>query len=433
MSLQIITELLDKQKLVERMLRNQTMHHQELVESVTHKQHLTELRGVLGRLSPGDIAEILDALTLEDARLLWAQVSPAVEEDILWNLPESVRGPLVGERQPQFSQGLINAYELVDGRIRVTQLGGYQDLVAAKPIWLDLFAISDSERRAIGRHYRLNLPNPDELTDIEVSARFYIAENDEIHLHSNFLLNRGATPHSIPVAFIINTDILFTLRNEELPVFRLQRLRARNQAGSVTDCKDVLLDLYDADVEYSADAMEDGYITLRQAGQKVLSETMTDAEATRILADIASEEDLNGLIQGNMLNAQRAMSFLIRNRLLSKRQLVAANQILRDIESINKHTAFLLEKINFLMDATVGFINVNQNRHISQLTIINIVFMPLNLLAGMGGMSEYTMMTEAVPWPLAYSLLVVGMLLTGWLTFVVLQHFEKKRKPTKPG
>ncbi len=432
MSLQTITELLNKQKLVEQMLHNQTMQRQDLVESMTHKQHLSELQVALGRLSPGEIATTLEALSLQDAQLLWAQVNPEMEEDILWELSELLRKQLVGDREPQFSKGSINVCELINEQVRVTEITSYKDLVAAKPIWIDLFDASESERHAIGRHYGLKLPNPDDLTDLEVSARFYIEENGEIHLNSNFLLNRGPTPLSIPVVFIINADILFTVRHEDLPVFRLQRLRARNQAGTITDCKEVLLDLYDADVAYSADALEDSYVTLRQAGQKVSSETITDAEATRILANIATEEDLNGLIQGNMLNTQRAVSFLMRNRFLSKRQSVTANQVLRDIESINKHTAFLLEKINFLMEATVGFVNVNQNRYISQLTIINIVFMPLNLLAGIGGMSEYTMMTEGIPWPVAYSVFTVGIVLIGWLTFVALKHSNNQRQRKKP-
>jgi magnesium transporter len=72
---------------------------------------------------------------------------------------------------------------------------------------------------------------------------------------------------------------------------------------------------------------------------------------------------------------------------------------LRDIESLDGHTAFLFDKINFLMDAAVGFININQKKVIKRLTVVSVVFMPLNILAGIGGMSEFTMMTEGVPWP----------------------------------
>ena len=99
---------------------------------------------------------------------------------------------------------------------------------------------------------------------------------------------------------------------------------------------------------------------------------------------------------------------------------------MRDIESLDGHTHFLFGKINFLMDATVGFININQNQRVSKLTTISVIFMPINILAGIGGMSEYSMMTQGIPWPLAYGAFTVGMLLVGGITFVLLRHYEQR-------
>lgn len=426
-SLKTVTELLEKQKVVEKMLRNQTMRRQDLVESVTHKQHLIELQTLLKRLPASEISSILEALSIDDAKLLWAQVIPEQQDDVLWLLTDSVLQTLAGDRQPRFSQGQINAYEFVEGRVQIKEITCRSELAAIQPIWLDLLSASDSERHAIARHFGLHLPDPDDLTDLEVSARFYLEDNDAIYLNSNFLLARGENSRSIPVAFIVYKDILFTVRNEDLPVFRLQRLRARNQDGSFTNGKDILLELYDADIEYSADELEESYALLREAGQKILRKSITDSEATRILADVAVTEDVNGVIRGNMLNTQRAVSFLIRGRFLSAEQVVIANQILHDIDSINSHTVFLFEKINFLMDATAGYVNVSQNRHMSQLTLINIVFMPLNLLAGIGGMSEFSMMTEGIAWPVSFGFLLTGMLVIGWLTYVFLEYFGKAK------
>ena len=129
---------------------------------------------------------------------------------------------------------------------------------------------------------------------------------------------------------------------------------------------------------------------------------MSDEDAAAILAEIAEEEDLNGRIRGNILDTQRALSFLMRCRILSPTQHRGARQVLRDIESLNSHTAFLFDKINFLMDATIGFININQNKRISQMTVFGVVIMPLNIVAGIGGMSEFSMMTQGIPWPVSY-------------------------------
>jgi magnesium transporter len=159
----------------------------------------------------------------------------------------------------------------------------------------------------------------------------------------------------------------------------------------------------------------------------VLSEAITDQEAAGILADIAEEEDQNGRIRSNILDTQRALSFLMRGRLLTPDQISDSKQILRNIDSLNSHTAFLFDKINFLMDATIGFININQNKRVNQLTVFSVVFMPINILAGVGGMSEFSMMTEGTPWPLAYGGFLLGSAFIGLVTYVLLKHFEKKR------
>ncbi len=421
-------DLLNKQKLVESMLHNQSMPRHELVETLVHKQHLAELNSVLENLSATEIGEILTTLFIDDARRLWLQVGEDRQDEVLWEISDELREALVGPREPRDGKGQMNAFELVNGRLHRIPITCRQDLAAIHPIWIDLLGASKGERRSIGQYYGLELPAPDDATDLEVSARFYVEENDEVHLHSNFLLDRDDESRSVPVAFILHKDILFTIRDEELPVFRLQRLRAHNQPGYVSDSKDVLLDLYGADIEYSADALEDIYTTLGQVGRQVLREAMTDSEASGILADIAEQEDLNGCIRRNILDTQRMVSFLMRGRFISPDQVNDAKEILRDIESLNSHTAFLFEKINFLMDATIGFININQNQRVSVLTTITVVFMPINVLAGMGGMSEFSMMTQGVvSWPLAYGAFSLGMVMIGWITFLALRHFEKRK------
>lgn len=421
-----VIELLGKHKIVEDMLRAQQSRKPELVETVVQNQHVAELKTLLARLSPGEIGRALEAVSAEDAKLLWRHVALERLNDVLWEIPSALGEVLAGNVEPQFHQGDVTACELVDGRMRLVQVVSRGEMEALRPIWVDVMGASKSERGWIGRHFGLELPDPDDLTDLEVSARFYVEETGELHLHSNFLLDRDGQSRSVPVAFIVHGETLFSVRGEDLPVFRLQRLRMRSQPGEVSDCKDLLLALYGADVEYSADALEDTYETLRQVGKKVLSENVSDSDAARILANIAEEEDLNGRIRGNMLDTQRAVSFLLRGRILSGAQMDDAREIIRDIESLNSHTAFLFEKINFLMDATVGFINVNQNRRVTQLTIAGVVFMPVNVLAGIGGMSEFSMMTHDIPWPVAYGCFMAAMAVVGWGTYSVLKLFEAR-------
>ncbi len=426
-SVDSVSEILKKHKRVEGLVHGQSMPRQDIIETMVQRQHLAELQNLMPQLKTDEIGSMLETLPLDDAQLFWTQIPPERENEILWELSDARREQLVGSREPAFADSQINAFELVDGKLQQIPVQSRKNLEGIKPIWIDLLGVTKAERAYVGAHFGLELADPGDATDLEVSSRYHIEENGEIHLHSNFLLDKEGKSRSVPVAFILHQGILFSLRNEELPVFRLQRRRARTQAGYVTDCNDLLLDLYGSDVEYSADSLEDVYLTLGKVGRQVLSETITDSEAAAILGDIAEEEDLNGRIRGNILDTQRAINFLIRSKLMSAAQFDDARQILRNIESLNSHTSFLFDKINFLMDATIGFININQNKRINQLTIFGVVFMPINILAGMGGMSEFSMMTQGIPWPVAYGVFMVAASLMGVATYAALKYFETRK------
>ena len=426
MELEKVKELLARQKIVEEMVHVQHMPRQGMVETLVQRQHLAELKNILEPMSSEDIAALLQALEKDAARVVWSQIPEEMANNVLWEVSDGCREQLVGDREPSFDESQICAFALVDGKLKQVTISSRKDLDDIKPIWIDLINVTKAERNFVGGHFGLTLPDPGDATDLEVSSRFHVENSGAIHLHSNFLLDRAGNASSIPVAFILHNGILFTLRNEELPVFRLQRLRAHAQPGYVSDCFDLVLDLYGADVEYSADSLEDIYTTLGKVGRQVLSEAITDTEAAAILGDIAEEEDLNGRIRGNILDTQRAINFLMRSRVLSTEQHEESRQVLRNIESLNSHTSFLFDKINFLMDATIGFININQNRRINKLTVFGVVFMPINILAGMGGMSEFSMMTQGIPWPLAYGAFFIASCLMGGATFIGLRHFEKR-------
>ena len=420
MSQKTVQDLLLKHRLAEDALRH------DLSETVTQKQQLIELGLLFARLESSEIAGILDGLSPEDLLLVWSQIDEERLDAILDEVSDATRDTLASRSSYLGAACVVNAFELAQGRLSQTTIESVEDLDEIKPIWVDLVGTTKADRRKIGQYFGLELPDPEDLTDIESRARFYVEEHGEIHLHSDFLLDREGDSRNVPVAFILFNDILFSVRGEELPVFRLQRLRARIQAGYVSDGMGMLLDLYAADVEYSADSLEEIYSALGLVGKQVLHKTMTDEEAAKILADIAEEEDLNGHIRRNVLDTRRALTFLIRRKLLSVTQLEEAQQILRDIESLDGHTSFLFDKINFLMDATVGFININQNRVLYRLTILSVIFMPLNVIAGIGGMSEFSMMTKNIPWPISYSIFTAGMLVVAWLTYVILRLFEKR-------
>jgi magnesium transporter len=370
---------------------------------------------------------MLEIFSPEDRQIIWDLIAEPQKEEILIVMPYDTRVELAADFRARNRNMVIRIFDLHEGLLRQIPIETKADLAHAKPIWIDLVMPEDEHLNWARDLFDVDLPNPKELTDLETSARFYVEDNGEVHLHSDFLLDRKDASRNIAVAFVLKKDILFSVRSEELPAFRLQRLRARAESDYISNAKDLLLDLYAADVEYSANALEDIYMELEGVGRQVFKSYMTDEEAAKILAAIAEEEDLNGRIRRNVLDTRRALSFLMRGKFLSETQHEDVREILRDIESLDGHTSFLVNKINFQMDATVGFINVNQNKDLKRLTVISLVFMPLNVIAGIGGMSEFSMMTAGIPWQMAYSGLLTGLAFVSWLTFMGVQFFERRK------
>jgi magnesium transporter len=303
---------------------------------------------------------------------------------------------------------MINVFVLQNGRLNQVNIESRSDLENVAPVWVDLTEATEIERGWIKSIYGVILPDEDEFSDIEASARYFAAENGDLHLRTDFLYEENTETSTVTVAFILARNILFSIHAEDLPVFRLVRMRARSRPGSISDYRDVLLDLYETDAEYSADVLEGIYQRLERVSHSVLKKSLTDQDAAEALNIIANEEDLNGRIRRNMMDTRRAVSFLMRGRLLNADQFEDARQILRDIESLDGHTDFLSDKINFLMDATVGFININQNKIIKIFSVASVAFLPPTLIASIYGMN-FKIMPE-LDWTLGYPMAIAMMI-----------------------
>ena len=288
------------------------------------------------------------------------------------------------------------------------------------PIWIDVVDPEEEELLWIKEAFGVLLPELDDLGDLEASARYFEADDGHLHIRTDFLLDEEETSRNVRVAFVLTKQVLFSIHDEDLPVFRLVRLRARLRPGSVSNAKDVLLDLYSTDAEYSADALEEVYENLERAGKRVLSDEINDADAAEVLETIATEEDTNGRIRRNVMDTRRALSFLMRSKLLSDEQQEEARQILRDIDSLENHTAFLFDKINFLMDATVGFINLNQSKIIKIFSVVSVALMPPTLLASIWGMNYRNMPELDASW--GYPMAIIVMIISAMIPLGYFHH-----------
>jgi magnesium transporter len=314
---------------------------------------------------------------------------------------------------------MLHAFTLNNGRLnRIhVEIGG--DLRKAAPVWIDLVAATPEEVKWVEVSYDLHLPSPEHLRDIEASARFFEHEGD-LHLRSDFLSGTESHSHSVAVAFVLSGDTLISIHEEDLPIFRLLRMRLHAESGTIEDSRDVLVDLYGMDVEFSADALEEVYADLGRVSQSVLGSTLSDKQASAALAEIAHAEHVNGRIRRNVMDTQRAISFLVRSKTLSAAQVEEVKQIQQDIESLDGHTSFLFDKINFLMDAIIGFININQNRIVRLFSVVSVALLPPTLIASIYGMN-FQFMPE-LAWSMGYPFALLLMALTVGLPFWFFWH-----------
>jgi len=307
---------------------------------------------------------------------------------------------------------MLNIFTLENGRLVSIQ----QDEVATrKPIWVDVIAPGEDEREWVAKAFSVILPQPEHLRDIEASARFY-EENEELHVRSDFLLGKESDSRSVIVAFVLSDNVLFSVHEEDLPVFQHFRLHSHGQPDLVADSLDVLIDLYGSDVEFSADALEEAYADLGEISGTVLNNTLSDKQAGTVLANIAHAEHLNGRIRRNLMDTRRAVSFLMRSKLLAPEQFEEARQIMQDIDSLDGHTAFLFDKINFLMNTTVGFINVNQNKIVRLFSVAAVALLPPTLIASVYGMNFKHMpeLDWEMGYPFALSLMALSVTVPFW-------------------
>ncbi|HSQ71402.1 MAG TPA: magnesium/cobalt transporter CorA [Rubrivivax sp.] len=315
---------------------------------------------------------------------------------------------------------MLNVFTLTNGRLFQEEIESLQALADLRPVWVDLESPTAEEKDWVRERFGVAIPSDAVDDDLEASARFYEEDTGELHIRSDFLIDASdaskgvaaESARSVRVAFILYRNVLFTVHGEDLPVFRLLRLRARRTPALIEDAKDVLLKLYDAAAEYSADALEGIYDKLEQVSARVLKDEVNDTIAAEALAAIAREEDLNGRIRRNMMDTRRALSFMMRSRLLSAEQFEEARQILRDIDSLDSHTAFLFDKINFLMDTIVGFININQNKIIKIFSVASVALLPPTLIASIYGMN-FKFMPEldwAAGYPFALALMAASVM-----------------------
>ena len=149
MSKDKLSSILDKQKLIDGLVKKQSNPNSQRAETVVVRQHEAELMNYIHSSNTHDLAIDLDSLTLELARWVWSKVPSIKQNEILWELSDERRLYLAPNHEPEFTVGKLSMFELADGRLKQLQITKRSDLENTKPIWIDLLRTSKAERTYI--------------------------------------------------------------------------------------------------------------------------------------------------------------------------------------------------------------------------------------------------------------------------------------------
>lgn len=306
---------------------------------------------------------------------------------------------------------MLNAFKIDNNRLARLDLDGEEPLASA--LWVDLVEPEEDERLRVQNELDQSLATRPELDDIEASARFF-EDEDGLHIHSFFYYeDMDDRAGNSTVAFTIRNGRLVTLRERELPAFRLYRMRARKQAlfHDNAYAYELLLGLFETKIEQLADKIEGIYSDLEKLSRIIMEGQQKREAFDEALSTLAEVEDIGWKVRLCLMDTQRALNFLIRKARLPAAQLEQAREISRDIESLLPHNESLFQKVNFLMQAAMGFTNIEQSRIIKIFSVVSVVFLPPTLVASSYGMN-FKFMPE-LSWSFGYPVAIALMILAG--------------------
>ena len=285
-------------------------------------------------------------------------------------------------------------------------------------IWLDVNQPDDEERQWLETLFVEDVPEEDEMDDIESSSRFRVGP-DGVHILSLFPQRLSNETRGVNMSFTMRKNLLISFREDDISIVRLLRYYIRHNKVEIRSALDILLKLQDLKVDQLSDLIEDAYSTLEETSDQITDDTPVD----ETLEELVNQEELNSQILQALHDTRRALRFIRKTfeSSIDDRQGRTLDEVLNDIESILPHTSFISNKINFQLEASMGYTNQKQNSIIKIFSVAAVVFMPPTWIASVYGMN-FKFMPE-LSWYWGYPLSIGMMILSAAVTYL---FFRKK-------
>ena len=265
-----------------------------------------------------------------------------------------------------------------DGAIKVSRsLEFLKKTPAAQFLWIDLNDVDEEVEAQLEDFLKIYIQEEEEMIEIETSSRF-VETRDTLVINMNFLSD-DYEKH--PVSFIIKNGILISVRNGELASFTETVKRMFTNPENYPAGWNVFLTLMDTRIEFDADMIEANTQEITQ-----LSNTIQEADEDALMK-IKNLQEKTMMFRENIIDKQRAASNMLRSNLFPKDLHDNLTILIKDINSLLEHIRFSFDRLDYLQDTFLGFVNIEQNKIIKIFTIVSVLFMPPTLIASIYGMN----------------------------------------------
>ncbi len=266
------------------------------------------------------------------------------------------------------------------------------DTPGTDAVWIDLFDPTDEERAVVERATGLLVPARADIEEIESSSRLS-QEGQTLYLSTPMTYpHADGDPGTAPIGFVLASDRLITVRFAHFTVF--DQFAERFAVSPGDRSADAFIGLLETSVDRLADVLEHiggdldrisrGVFTQKSAGF-----ARQDAQLRRTLSAVGNAGERVSNIRDGLLGIRRIAPYVHDTAAdwFPHELLPRLDTVERDVMSLSDYDTQLTEKVQFLLDATLGFINIEQNNGIKVLTVVTIVGIPPTLIASMYGMN----------------------------------------------
>lgn len=295
-------------------------------------------------------------------------------------------------------------------------------------LWADIVHPTTEDAAQVAALLGIDIPTLPEMQEIEPSARLYEEAGAQFLTVPIVVGLDGDAPRLAPVTFILGAASLVTVRHADAAPFE-QVIARRLRANGATTAETLMLDLIEAIVDRVADVLERSALHCDAVSREVFARKAAGGgpesparDLESMLGRIGHEGDLLTQLRECLVGLARMLSYRSARSDNGARETRARlKTIQRDVQALTDHASSLSGKINFLLDATLGLINLEQNQIIKIFTVAAVAFLPPTLIASIYGMN-FDLMPE-LRWQFGYPFAIGLMILSSILPFA---YFRKR-------